>query len=113
MAEIGGVAVAANAFADLGAATGGFRENSLRYLWESDVERPRLKPGFVIREATELEAQGWRNGRATAIRDGHNLDPSACPCAGAVSHGARVGNPKPLPEIAAIERLNLFGMLPG
>jgi hypothetical protein len=79
VAEIGAVAVAAKAFADLEAASGGFREKSLRYLWESDVERPRLKPGFVIREATELEAQGWRNGRATAIRDGHNLDPGMNP----------------------------------
>jgi len=33
-----------------------------------------LKGGFVVREATEPEANSWREGRAVAIRSGRVLD---------------------------------------
>lgn len=79
MAEIGGVAVAAKGFDNADAAAAGFHEKSLRWTWESDDQRPRLKGGFVVREAAETEANSWREGRAVAIRGHRELDPGMNP----------------------------------
>ena len=68
VADVGGIPVSGRGFEDLEAARSYFDEQSLRYTWESDPDRPRLGVGFVVREVTEAEIELWRTGRASAIK---------------------------------------------
>ena len=71
--EIGGIPISAKGFADQRAALDYFDEQSERFTWESDPGRPKLGPGFVVREANELEAQCWRDCRSHMIREPHTI----------------------------------------
>jgi hypothetical protein len=89
VAEIGGIPVSARGFEDLEAARSYFDEQSLRYTWEADPDRPRLGVGFVVREATKTEIELWRAGRASAIKSsahvGRDMNPELY--IGLVTHG--------------------------
>jgi hypothetical protein len=76
-------------FEDLEAARSYFDEQSLRYTWESDPDRPRLGVGLVVREAAKAEVELWRAGRADAIKSsayiGLDMNPELY--IGLVTHG--------------------------
>ena len=88
VAEIGGVPLVARGFENLEAASAHWNERVERWVWESDPDRPKLGPGFVVREATEAEADHWRQARTIFIkgRSEINLTINPALCIGVVTH---------------------------
>lgn len=68
VAEVGGIAVSACSFKNIKAARSYFNEATLRTRWESDPLRPKLATGLIVREATQEEAEVWREGRANSMK---------------------------------------------
>jgi hypothetical protein len=91
VAEIGGVPVVARGFENLEAASAHWNERVERWVWESDPDRPKFGPGFVVREATEAEADLWRQARTIYIKGkseiGLNMNPALY--IGVVTHGTK------------------------
>jgi hypothetical protein len=81
-AEIGGVAIAAQGFATIEDARADFHEGALRLLarqWESETGQRFSSGAYVVREASEDEAQSWRDGRSNFIRERKHVDPDMNP----------------------------------
>jgi hypothetical protein len=91
VAEIGGVPVVARGFENLEAASAHWNERVERWVWESNPDRPKVGPGFVVREATEAEADHWRQARTIFIKGRSEIDLTMNPALyiGVVTHGTK------------------------
>jgi len=58
---------------------------------EQRLDRPRLGPGFRVREATEAEADHWRQARTIFIKGRSEIDLTMNPALyiGVVTHGTK------------------------